>query len=230
MMLTFDAFKRQDKFMHAGMVVRHREILLYLMHQVVGVEHCRFSGIPDAIRPKRQNIGQRPHDNAKVAVERANLADAFRFSSLAHQGVRQVGLQDILAANRAGARAAPAMRGGEGLVQVQVHHIKPHVSRPHLAHDGVQVCAVIVAQASAIMHQTRDFQDIGVEQAQRVGVRQHQAGDIIAAGGFQRLHIHTALRVGGNVDHAVSYHRRACGICAMCRIGHNDLAALGVTA
>ena len=47
---------------------------------------------------------------------------------------------------------------------------------------------------------------------------------------LERVQINAAVLGGGNADHLIPDHRGACGICAMCRIGHNDLAALGIAA
>ena len=46
--------------------------------------------------------------------------------------------------DRAGAGAAGAVRAGEGLVDVVVHHVDAEVARPGDAEDGVHVGAVEV--------------------------------------------------------------------------------------
>ena len=52
----------------------------------------------------------------------------------------------------AGARAAASVRGGERLVQVDVHGVDAEVARFRLAHDGVQVGSVAVEEAARRMH------------------------------------------------------------------------------
>ena len=65
------------------------------------------------------------------------------------------------------------MGGGEGLVEVQMDHVKAHVTRTDHAHDCVEICAVIVAQAAGIMNDFGDFQNVFVKQSYRIRVRQH---------------------------------------------------------
>ena len=52
--------------------------------------------------------------------------------------------QQRFAANRTAAGTAAAMGSGEGLVQVQMHNIKAHITGPGDPHNRIQVCAVII--------------------------------------------------------------------------------------
>ena len=49
------------------------------------------------------------------------------------------------------------MRGGEGLVQVEVDHVEAHVAGPDDAHDCIEVGAVVVAQAARLMDDLGDL-------------------------------------------------------------------------
>ena len=53
--------------------------------------------------------------------------------------------------NRAAAGAAAAVRAGEGLVDVVMHHVDAEVAGPGDAEDGVHVGAVEIDQA-AVRH------------------------------------------------------------------------------
>ena len=68
-------------------------------------------------------------------------------------------------AHRTRARSAAAVRGGEGLVQVEVHHVEAQVARADDAQQGVQVRAVAVHQAAAAVHQLDHLLDMLIEQA-----------------------------------------------------------------
>ena len=63
------------------------------------------------------------------------------------QEVRQVRRH----ADRTGAGSAAAVRRGEGLVQVEVHHVDAQIARADDAQQGIQVGAVAVDQAAAVV-------------------------------------------------------------------------------
>ena len=56
---------------------------------------------------------------------------------------------------------------------------KPRSPGPGLADDGVEVRAVVVDQPVDAVDQVADLADVRVEQPQRVGAGQHEAGDLV---------------------------------------------------
>ena len=64
-------------------------------------------------------------------------------------------------------------------MQVEVHDVEAHVAWPRQAHHGVEVGAVVVEGGPYPVDDLGDLLDVGVEQAQRVGVGEHQAGDVL---------------------------------------------------
>ena len=118
----------------------------------------------------------------------------------------------------------------EGLVQIQVHAVKAHVAGAGMAHDGVQVGAVVVAQAAGLVDDAGNLQNVRVKQAQGVGVCQHQAGGVGAGGRPQRVQIHTAPGVGGHCHHSEPRHGGRRRVGAVGRVRHKDLGAGGVPA
>ena len=50
------------------------------------------------------------------------------------------------------------------------------------------------------MHDLGDLLDVGVEQAERVGVGQHQAGDVRVGLGAQVVEVDATVVVGGDLD------------------------------
>src|SRR4029079_2471305 len=78
--------------------------------------------------------------------------------------------------DRPGAGPAPAVRLGEGLVQVEVHDVEAHVAGTREAHHRVEVGAVVVQRRADAVHDPGDLLDVRIEQSERVRVGQHQAG------------------------------------------------------
>ena len=178
-----------DEFVHAMALGVDVVSVLQLVLQVIGVEHRVVAGLGDALFAQGEHIGQRPDHREEVAVEGLHAADGIGVAlhgqvegiSIADRmGLGQIGGQDGLAAHSAAARAAAAMGGGEGLVQVQVDYVKAHVARPDFAHDGVEVGAVVIGQAACLPDDLGDLQNVLIEYTQGVGVRQHQAGSVFA--------------------------------------------------
>ena len=85
------------------------------------------------------------------------------------------------------------MRGGKGLVQVEVHDIDAQIARPGNPQQRVQIRAIAINQPAGLMDQFDDFEDILVEQAQRVGVGEHQACQAVIAQLPQRFQVNIAM-------------------------------------
>ena len=114
---------------------------------------------------------------------------------------------------------------GEGLVQVHMRAVEAHVARACVAHDGVEVGAVVVAQAARLVDDAADLDDVGVKEAERVGVGEHEAGRVGADGRAQRVEVDAALVVGGDRDHGEARHDRRRGVGAVRGVGDDDLGA-----
>ena len=149
---------------------------------------------------------------------------------LRQRTVGQILPQEVLAAHSACAGAAAAVGRGEGLVQVHVDAVKAHIAGAHHAHDGVEVGAVVVAQAACLVDEAGDLQDVLIKDTHGVGVGQHQTGGILAQGGPEGVQIHAAVRAGGDVHHVVAAHGGGGGVGAVGAVGDDDLGALVVAA
>ena len=98
--------------------------------------------------------------------------------------------------DRAAAGAAAAVRLRERLVQVDVDDVEPHVAGPRDAADGVQVRAVVVHQRAGVVEDVADLLDVLVEETERRGVRQHQAGGLPVDLLAEVVEVDVAARVG----------------------------------
>ena len=97
--------------------------------------------------------------------------------------------------DRASARSAAAVRLCEGLVEVGVDHVESEVAELDSSDDGVQVGAVTVNDAACVPDDLSDVQDIGVEESESAGQRDHQAGQVVVDGVSQRVEVGVALGV-----------------------------------
>ena len=143
-----------------------------------------------------------------------------------HLRARQVGLDPVRYGDRARPRTAAAVRLREGLVQVDVDDVEAHVARPRDAHDRVQVGAVVVERRAGVVHDAGDLLDALVEEAERVRVGEHQAGDVLVRLGAQVVDVDAAALVGCDLDHLVAGHRDRRGVRAVSGVGSQHLGAL----
>ncbi len=135
--LVLQVLQGHDELVHAQAGVGHVIAVRQLLHQVVGVEHRARGGLGDALLAQGEEVGQGLHHHQEVAVEglapgrwsgpAARSGSSLRLCTTV--GAGRKGAKKRLAAHRAAAGAAAAVGGGEGLVQVQVDHVKAHVAR-----------------------------------------------------------------------------------------------------
>ena len=100
-----------------------------------------------------------------------------------------------------------------------------HVARPRDAHQGVEVRAVHVHQAARFVHEPGDLDDVGLEDAQRVGVRQHESGYGLIKVLAQRLQVHATRRIRRDLLRVEARHGGRRGVRAVRRIREEHAAA-----
>ena len=222
--------------MHAGAVERRRQVLaaqlLQLRHQVVGVQHRGVARLRQPVGAERQDVRVRAHEDAEVALEAAQPADRLRAVEVQVEGpvlvphdlrTRQVRLDPVGHRDRPRPRAAAAVGLREGLVQVVVDDVEPHVARPRAAHHGVQVGAVVVERGARLVDHPGDLLDVAIEDAERVRVREHQRGDVVVELRAQVVEVHAAVVGRPELDHLVARHRHRGGVGAVRGVGREHL-------
>ena len=97
--------------------------------------------------------------------------------------------------HRAGARTAAAVRSGKCLMQIEVHDVGAEVARPRDADQRVHVRAVHVELGALGVQNFGDARNVLFEDAERVGIGEHQRGDIFVDGTREFFDIdHAQLR------------------------------------
>ena len=115
------------------------------------------------------------------------------------------------------------MRGREGLVQIQMHHIHAEVPRTGLAHQGVHVGAVHVEQGAFGVKYVGDLMNLALEDADGAGVGQHQRSRVFGDDLLQLGDVDHAQRVGAQVLHLVTADGGGGGVGSVSRVGDDDL-------
>ena len=116
-----------------------------MVHHVVAVEYGVLSSFWNTFLAQCEQVAQCADNNQEVAVEGLDCADRLRVvvlqmvttCVLGEGWNRQERFEEIFAADCTGTRTAASVRGGEGLVQVQMNNIKAGIAWTNDAHDGV---------------------------------------------------------------------------------------------
>ena len=127
-----------------------------------------------------------------------------------------------------GSRTAAAVGGAEGLVEVQVHHVEAQVSQLGAPQEGVHIGAVAVDDPARFVDEPAHLQDVGIEQSQCAGQRQHDARQLRARGLSQRLDVRVAARVRRQRHDLEARHGRRGGVRPVGAVGDEHLAPRGV--
>ena len=81
------------------------------------------------------------------------------------------------------------MRGGEGLVQIEMHHVKSHIARTDNSKESIHIGAVIVKETTAIVNKLRYFANILLEQTERVRIGHHNSRNVRSKQRLERLDV-----------------------------------------
>ena len=102
---------------------------------------------------------------------------------------------------------------------------KPMSPGRESAHHRVEVGAVVVRRRAHLVHDRGDLLDVGVEQPERVGVGEHQAGHVRVGLRAQVVEVDAAGGVGGELDDLQPGHRDRRRVGAVRGVGGEHLAA-----
>ena len=97
----------------------------------------------------------------------------------AHVGLGQELLQSSTHANRTTAWTATAVGRAEGLVQIDVHHVKTHIAWTTNAEHRIEVGTIVIHQTAAVVNEAGYFRDARLEDTERVGIGHHHTGDVV---------------------------------------------------
>ncbi len=107
-----------------------------------------------------------------------------------------------------------------------MNHVETHVTRTRQPEQGVEIGSIIIKQAALVMNHPRNLRDIFLKKPDRVGIRQHQGGDLTVKRRLQRAQVHATIRTGLDRDHIIPRQPRAAGIGAVGGIRNEHFGAV----
>jgi hypothetical protein len=203
--LSEDALVR-DQAVAAGverLVVRRQAL-----GDVVGIEQGDLGGLAQAGAAHQRDV--HPADRQDRGRAEAGRGHHAHFA-VATEGARQERSEVRLDRARADTRAAAAVRDAEGLVQVEVRHVRAPLTGLGHADQGVHVGAVGVHLAAVGVDDLADLDHVLLEHAVRGRVGDHQRGQALAVllgGAPDVLHVNVAVAVALGHHHLHAAHLR----------------------
>ena len=194
--------------------------------QVVGVEH-RHVGDLAQIRAVQLDVVPRLEHHSEVAEEARHAAngllgldEAVLIPALRRDRVGPERGKLCGAGDGSAAGTAAAVRGGEGLVQVEVHHVHTRVGGAQAAHVGVHVRAVHVQERALLVQYRGDLGDVALVDAARIRVRDHQGRGRLVDFLAKLVHVDAAVFVQADLLGLEPGHRGGRRIRPVRRLGH----------
>ena len=184
----------EQRLVHARGGIGCAHHVAQLRQDVIGVEDGVLGDLAQSVGAVAQHVGVGAGEHAHLSVKGLDAAQRFGprrglgavldqaqpIAVVDDEGQRRIGRQRLRQHHRAGARAAPAVRRREGLVQVDVHGVDAEVARPHPPDERVEVCTIAVEERAGAVNQLGDFKNAVLEQAAGVGVGEHDRGHVRA--------------------------------------------------
>ena len=104
--------------------------------------------------------------------------------------------------------------------------VEAHVARAGDPHHGVEVGPVVVERRPDAVHDAGDLLDVGVEEPERVRVREHEAGHVLVRLRAQVVEVDAAVRRRADLHDLVARHRHRRRVGAVGRVRRQHLGAL----
>ena len=129
---------RQHELVHGRTGIGLHKDVVQLRAKVVAVQHGVLADLFESLTPHGSDVGIGANEHPEVAVEGAHFADGVGpvivsqnvpIVAVTHGRHRKERPKVVVHAYRPGSRAAAAMGSGEGLVEIEMDHIKAHVAR-----------------------------------------------------------------------------------------------------
>ncbi len=233
--------RREDELVHAALAEGQRQVVAtpsvaQPRQQVVGVQHRGLARVAQALGAERADVRVGAHEARRScpgsrAACRSTAGGRRRGRSTAR---RASSARVITGRGRNGSMRSLTAIGPEpgppppcgcvnDLCRLKWTMSKPMSPGPRLAHDRVEVRAVVVERRPDRVHERGDLLDVRVEDPERVGVREHQARDVVVDLRAQIVDVDAAVGVRADLDDLVAGHRHRRRVRAVRGVGREDL-------
>ena len=153
--------------------VKHRKGRIQLVGNVVGMEDRPSAGFGQPIRAHHADVHPGNGENARTAQGRGG--DARALGGFRRQETSQMGRHT----DRPHAGPAAAMRNAEGLVQIQMTHVRTNQARAGQSNLRIHIGAIHVNLTAMVVDDGANFPDALFKHAVRAGISHHERGQLL---------------------------------------------------
>ncbi len=201
--------------------------------RVIVVEHGGLGHGLEAFGAQAHDPGIGLQHGGNVAEIGADLVDgvgavgveAVALAVEGDDGVGQELREMLLHADGGAAEADAAMRGREGLVQVELAHVEAGVAGADDAEQAVAVGLVVGGEAAGPVHEIDELAQLRIEEAGILRAGEHDAGRALGERRLEGVELGVAMLAGEERDDLEAGDRGRGGIGRMREGGRDDLAA-----
>ena len=111
-------------------------------------------------------------------------------------------------------------------MEIDVHHIKAHVTRTACTEHRVEVGSVVVHQSATLMYELGYLGNLLLKHTESVGVGHHHRSHGVVEDATKVVHIHKTLCGTLHLNNLQAANGSRGRIGAMSRVGDNHLGAL----
>ena len=177
---------RENNLVQDVRVIGKIVVLLQLPPDIIGAQDGHFAQFLKAFSATAQNVAKGPDRHPEIAMKTVDTTNAFGFvrvepiqpTLLLYPGQRVNRERDVFTHHGTAAGTSPAVRGGKRLVQIQVKHIDSHLAGAGITHEGIEIGAVHIDEATLLVDNLGDLLDMGFKDPHGIGIGQHQTGNL----------------------------------------------------
>src|SRR5215472_3430059 len=114
------------------------------------------------------------------------------------------------------------MRRRKGFMKIDMHGVDAEIAWPYAAGNRVEVCTVAIEIGAGAMRPVRHFLYAPLEEAARVGVGEHDGGDVGTELFLEDIGVNMPVSLRRNLVDDEARERRRGGICSVCGRWHQN--------
>ena len=117
-------------------------------------------------------------------------------------------------------------------MQINMHHVEPHITGTTCAQHRIQICPIVVHQTTTVVYKSGNLRDTRLEEAKGIRIRHHHCSNLralLSNNTLQILKVDRSICPRAHLDDLQSADRRRSRVRPMSTIGHNDLLPIEIT-
>ena len=192
--------------------------ILQRLFDIVGIESGQRTHQLHVLTTQREDISVGTHHHSEVAMIRRHEREEL--------------LQSLTHTNGTRTRTTTSVRSGEGLVEVDMHHVETHVARTTSTKHRVQIGTIVIHQTSRIVDKLCDGRYLCLKETKGIRIGHHHRRDVRSLERdktFQISEIDLTISARFHLDYFEAADSCRGRIGAVGAVRHNDFLTSHIT-